>query len=533
MRFWKTLLIAGYLCLNSAAAGSAFASTLSVKVDPRIELLGVVDLLSGGSHNWGGGPKLDYSYKSDVLKYFTQYKDHRVVSLYTEMSNADFTYDAPPTVMLHLSKLPCLELETPLDDMTFLRAGGRERLMEFLDALRDFSTQTKFVEFFKAHEPAYDSAVARVQVMIKGNDEVSTLENYFGTKCESYNLILAFLYSPGHGYGPRLEGQGGKGADVFIVYCPMGTEGGLPAYGDPAILRYMILHEFGHSFVNPVSDLFRSQLDLDSTLLRPIKALMQQQAYGNWIACVNEHLLRAFTTRLTCRSQSADSCRQTIKAELRHGFVYLEPLCRGLERYEETRDSFPTFKDFYPQLVAVFDGLKAEGAADRFPGIIGNVFLGNSSTVLITPTNESDSTAQRKIQELAVMVRDKALRGGTILTDKEGLAQDLSQKSIIVFGTPSGNLWLAGIMNKLPFKIQPDKIVADTAYSGTHLRYITAWPNPHNAQLGMVIFTAQTAADIAQIARVFPKLTDDYAVANGDSILKSAFYKKDGSTWSF
>jgi hypothetical protein len=118
------------------------------------------------------------------------------------------------------------------------------------------------------------------------------------------------------------------------------------------------------------------------------------------------------------------------------------------------------------------------------------------------------------------------------LTDQEALKKNLSGNSLLVYGTMKGNLWLAQYLDKLPVKVESDKIVADTVYLGTHLRFITAWPNPQNPKKGIVIYTAQQAEDVVGINAVFHGPTD-YAIANDTDVLKQGNYNKEKGEWGF
>jgi hypothetical protein len=118
------------------------------------------------------------------------------------------------------------------------------------------------------------------------------------------------------------------------------------------------------------------------------------------------------------------------------------------------------------------------------------------------------------------------------LTDEQALKKDLSSNSIIVYGTPTGNLWLAKHITQLPVRITPDQIIAESAYTGTNLRFISAWPNPQNPKKGIVIYTAQQAEDVPEINSVFHGPTD-YVIAKGREVLKSADYNRQNRPWSF
>ena len=101
----------------------------------------------------------------------------------------------------------------------------------------------------------------------------------------------------------------------------------------------------------------------------------------------------------------------------------------------------------------------------------------------------------------------------------------------MVYGTPTGNLWLKQYIVDLPVRIEPDRILVDKPYEGTHLRFITAWPNPENPQYPVVIYTAQQAEDVININSVFHGPTD-YVVAQGRKILVSGNYIKQQGIWS-
>jgi hypothetical protein len=139
---------------NAASLGSA-TSSIKVVIDPRLELLAVVQHLSGYGDRYGLITSFDFPYKKEVAAYFSQYKDQAAVKLFAEMSKAGFSYDAPPNAMLYLSNPPELALHMPFSDYLKERAGGGERLEKFVQALRDFARQSKFIEFFKIHESLY------------------------------------------------------------------------------------------------------------------------------------------------------------------------------------------------------------------------------------------------------------------------------------------------------------------------------------------------------------------------------------------
>jgi len=118
-----------------------------------------------------------------------------------------------------------------------------------------------------------------------------------------------------------------------------------------------------------------------------------------------------------------------------------------------------------------------------------------------------------------------------IVTDLQALNMDLRDKALVVYGTVNGNLFLSRYYLGIPVHIEPSRIVADQAYTGSNLKFITAWPHPRNPESGMVIYTAQRAADIPGINNVFHGPTDYIIFVNRETVLKSGYYRKEGGHW--
>ncbi|MDD5686967.1 MAG: S41 family peptidase [Elusimicrobia bacterium] len=162
---------------------------------------------------------------------------------------------------------------------------------------------------------------------------------------------------------------------------------------------------------------------------------------------------------------------------------------------------------------------------------IKGIFLKKNPGVCIIPTNEENKKEQNNLYLYVRKMNDMFLEEYSILTDKEALKQDLSKYTIIVYGTPKGNLWLAKYINMLPVRIESDKIVADTIYSGTNLRFITDWYNPQNPENGVLIYTAQKTEDVIGINSVFHGPTD-YVIAKDKEIFVEGNYIKQGKRWT-
>ncbi len=507
--------------------------TVKVTVDSRIELLATVQFLSGYDKRYGLINRFDFPYKQDVRKYFSEYKSHPAVKFFDQMSAEGFSYDAPPAAMLYLSEPPELTAKLPFTAYLNGRAGGAKRLNKFVELLRDFAEETEFKVFFRAHNATFQRMEANARKKMDGINYAQTLEDYYGMRQNSYNIILAPLFVGG--FGPRVERSDGK-YDIYSILGPMTMKDGQPEFGSESSFRHIAWHEFSHSFVNPTTAKFGKEIDRYKVLYKPISGRMSRQAYGDWQTCVNEHIVRAITTRLTCREIGSEAGALALNSEKDRGFAYVQALCGSLASYEERRDTYPTFVDFYPELVKVFRGL-SEKDLDQdfyivpFKGTINAVVADRASVILVVPTNEKDKQIQEKIHSFVENIKKRFYKDRPILTDKEALKKDLSKNSVVAYGTTNGNLFIAKHVTKMPVQIKSDKIVADKVYKGTNLRFISAWPNPSNPEKGMVFYTAQQPEDVLNINSVFHGPTD-YVIARQTRNLKSGNYNKKDRMWS-
>ena len=338
--------------LTPSAEGVGPQPGLHIITDPRIELLAVIQSLSGYDQRLKLLTRENFTYKSEIKKTFSPYRDHAAVHLFDQISSEGFSFDAPPAVMLYLSDPPELEVQTPIPDGLVARAGGPDRLGQWIDALRSFSRDTLFMDFYEDQAVFYHALTANTSSLFSGADELALLEDYYGMRQHSYTIILAPLFHSG-GFGPSLERSDGS-RDIFSIIGPKSIVG-LPVFGSSEDFRYLIWHEFAHAYVNPLTDEHLTQVSKYQHLYPPIQNDMQKMAYPNWEVSVNEHIVRAVTIRLAAQALGAEEGARRLETERSQGFRYIDLLVSGLEQYETQRGTYPSFAEFYPELIQAFD----------------------------------------------------------------------------------------------------------------------------------------------------------------------------------
>ena len=340
-------------CAATPVESNAPRTRIEISVDPRIELLTVVQCLAG--YDQLGTADLDY--RREVLKRFAPWRSHPAVTLFARMAREGFTRDAPPAMMLRLDEPPALELRAPFSVYVETRAGGRGRLFAFLDSLRDFAAESRFMEFHTAHTERFRALVEEARRTLRRTRVVEPIEDYFGVREHGHHLILAPLLHTG-GYAAEVERPPGI-VDCFAILGPSRASHGQPRFWDPDALEALLWHEFSHIFVGNLPDPCRREIAADSALFEPLRARMLPQGYARWEVCADEHLVRAVGVRLVARMEGNHAAEKALDLQLRLGFNYLPRRLPAFERFERERALFPTLGDFCPDLA---DALRRPGA---------------------------------------------------------------------------------------------------------------------------------------------------------------------------
>ncbi len=323
---------------------------LSLCVDPRMELLAIVQWLSSYGTRFSLLTRLDFDYKADVIASFEPYRDHGAVRQLDAMLDRPasreappFAFAAPPEAMLYVR--PDFTVAPAIDADAFLvgRAGGRAALDAFVDALRDFYESAGFPAFVEYHRSAYREILARTRRKLGVRDEIDRLEAFYGLQQGSYTVILVPLYHS-VGFGPHLVARGVR--HIYSILGPLDTVGGLPDFGSESYFRYMQRHEFSHSFINPLTDAHWAEAqryfaDCDSQV--------ETQEL------VNESVIRAVTTWFAYEDEGPARGDEALQRELDRGFPAVPSLLTKLRRYASNRERYPTIDAFYPELLRTFE----------------------------------------------------------------------------------------------------------------------------------------------------------------------------------
>ena len=327
--------------IQVAEAISETVGRLEVRVDPRIELINIVENAKSFEEKHLREPTM----KQEISNYFMLYRDHPAVGMMQELRAMGFTYTRPRFFILGCTDPPELRQLYPLKQLYPYShihwIPDEETLAEFRQGLRDFYNDAKFGTFYHEHQADYERLLDVVATDLRERDYITLIEDYFGMRKDEYVLVYSPISSGGFGIWIEAEGK-------ITVYAIM-PHGYVP----------WLLHEFGHTFVNPITDEFRDEIDQYHNLFPSIRNDLPSY-YTDWYTAVNEHIIRAFTARMETILDGEEAGKWALERELSDGFKYIVPMYERLEEYEANRDKYPDFRSFYPRIVDLFAELSSD-----------------------------------------------------------------------------------------------------------------------------------------------------------------------------
>jgi hypothetical protein len=293
---------ASMLAADTAAPPSSPPTTppLRVQVDPRVELLSLIFRLAGNPvYSQGKIP----AYNADVDKHFNQFRDHAAVQLAGQLRRSrGVSFDACMSMAVHLDNARDLNLLVPLDpwpeglDKRWTARDARR----LLDATRRFVKDSDFAEFLELHRSRYETTVTRIQTLMDKEAHLEWFQEFFGEHPQATFTLAPGMLNGGSCYGARCCQPGGKDH----LYCILGVwqtdAQGLPQFTPEMIGT--VVHEFAHSFANPVIHRHEAELRAaGEALYKPVASKMRSQAYGNGQTLLCESLVRACEVRYALR----------------------------------------------------------------------------------------------------------------------------------------------------------------------------------------------------------------------------------------
>ncbi len=300
--------------------------------------------------------------------YFSNYKNDKVV---LTLSKADIGYDdVLSQYLLYQKEFP--DYGNKYDDSKIIEAmeldgyKGIDTLYSMIyEELYDFYQNANIEEFISDMDFYYSGAIKEINTIASQYDVIQQMEDY--CRMENYRYVVSpeplFLTGGHRGIGPSVMTESGKICYQFI--SPSGEidlskvdyNEPSPAFGyaDMSYIRTILVHEFGHSFVE--LDL---GIDANSKFINSKNALftsevqqtLENTGIGDFHTYIIEHLVRLLEIRI------ADKFISEVEAntlrEINTDFIWLPQMEELIiKKYESKPKDYKNFAEFIPELLTV------------------------------------------------------------------------------------------------------------------------------------------------------------------------------------
>ena len=361
-------------------ASAQAADAIAVEVRPQVELVSIIFRLAGNpEYSQGRVP----AYIADADKHFGPFLSHEAVTYARELrATSGVSYDAPMSLAVHVTVPPALAPRLPLDPLppNIDSRWTAESADLFLSYARDFAAKADFEAFWKEHAELYERAETALAEVVARDVDAPWFDAFFGAKRGAKFVVVPALVNGGSCYGPRFE-KDNRQTLYSILGVWMTDSEGLPLFDESVVPT--IVHEFAHSYVNPLADANAEALgNAAEKLFAASEDAMRRQAYGSWQTLVKESLVRACVVRYIDAHQGSAAAVLATSEEVSRGFIWMPGLVQRLSEYELSRDRYATLEQFMPEIIACFDE-----AAKGAEAIVAEREAGQPNVLRLEPAN--------------------------------------------------------------------------------------------------------------------------------------------------
>lgn len=341
-----------FVCILSLSL--CVSAQVTVAVSPSVELTAILARTAGYQEYCmdDGG-----QYTKDTEQWFGTYRAHPSV-LYFNRLRRQFgvAYDAVMNLAVNISvdAEGVRWMDTDLQSMD--RRWSKVDKDTLLMRLNDFCRDTRFHAFFTAHYPFYDRAVEAYKTNVMGLLRQEWYPAFYGTAPEETFRVIIGCTNGGGNYGANRACRG-RAKELFAIVGYVENPAAPTPYADGAAYAATLIHEFNHSFVNPLlakGDHWDQLKESADYLYRCSSLAMQRQAYGNEQTVINESVVRA---AVICYMMDNGCKREDVQHELYNqvarDFKWMPELVTALRRYARERRKYPTLESYYPEIAKV------------------------------------------------------------------------------------------------------------------------------------------------------------------------------------
>ena len=345
----RTLVLLGI----SAACG--VAQTVQVRTDSRAEILAIMFRVAGAPEYSQGRVQ---PYIRQIDSAFMPFKDHEAIHQITRLREQyGVSFDAVMSMAANITDPVIFGERSPFDSpaSTLDKRWHGVEARAFLAAARDFARDSHVAPFLLMERPMYDSAAARMKRLVDSRAHMEWFNAFFGERAGGVLIVSPLVANAGGNFETHYDDGATHELYAFIGIGDADSLG-FPRVDERALP--LLIHEFGHSFVNHVVESRGTEFQpAGERIFASAQAAMRSQAYGSWQTMLDESVVRASVIRYLLAKEDQAAADREIRAQRGAGFVWMNELAALFGDYESSRPTYPTLSSFMPRIITFFNEL--------------------------------------------------------------------------------------------------------------------------------------------------------------------------------
>ena len=328
---------------------------MRAKFDERVELMSIIcHLANYPEYNMDMGGE----YINEIDNYFSAYKNHQAVLMMDSLRRKNgLGFDSPMSFAKNLQK-NSNKFSLINDTLVPERRWQSVDLEKATDLISNFYNDSDFSNFIELQKSFYDGICKIFDENVISKFNQDWYYKFYGIPpIDDFQVVIGFNNGGGN-YGPSIE----KTKDNREIYAIIGyalNEKGEPYYlSEPEMYLNTLVHEFNHSFVNPLVNNPKYHAEIEKAgnkLFTLSRKVMNRNAYSNWQSVINESIVKTVVLLYLMDNEiEKEKIRHNIIEEMSAGFYWMPETVKCLQYYTNNRDTFPTFDSFYPVIIEFF-----------------------------------------------------------------------------------------------------------------------------------------------------------------------------------
>ena len=332
-------------CSNTSNSNNN--SKINVCLNPSTELISILFYLGGNAEY---NDVFLQSYKNDVDKNFLKFKNSEAVKYASQLSkNQDISFDGPMSYAVHLTDefLP-KTVFNPLPESMDNR-WTPESAMEFQILVKKFSHETGFCDFYNLQKEKYKSAIYEISQKINSKVKMDWFDKFYRTNIKPDYTVIISLWNARNNYGTKTIIDGKE--YLFSIIGANSDDNDKPILHESAFET--IIHEFSHSYCNPIIDKHKTELEKTGMkLFEKFKSGNHHFAYNNWLTIWKETLVRACVIcYLKEQGNFVTNLFINNKNDVNSGFPWTEDLADNILKNYINNPKYSNFESYLLEII--------------------------------------------------------------------------------------------------------------------------------------------------------------------------------------